>query len=518
MLALFLAALDQTIVATALPRIVEDLNGLDRYAWVASAYLLASTVLVPVYGKLADTLSRKTIEIFAVCAFLTGSILCGLAGEFGPLPLIGDGMNQLIAMRAVQGVGAAGLFAMAFIVIADLYPPRERGRYQGLIGAVFGVASVVGPLTGGFLTDHAGGVIPGVAGWRWVFYVNVPIGAVALWFLTTRMPKLEPGGERGRFDYLAAALLMAGLVPLVTALQLDRGVHPWGGATTVLLLLTAALMIPLFVLRTLRSADPLFDLTLFRERLFVTGNAALFLLGATFINVLVFLPLFLVNVIGVSATRAGASLIPLSLGVVFGATAAGQLVSRFGRYRMLMLGGGTVLIVGIFLLTRMTAATTYAQVTLVMVVCGVGIGPSMPLYTLAIQNGVRRDKLGQATSATQFFRQVGGTVGIALMGTVLATGLAALPPEAAGLMPGAAASVEGAVLPPPGTSEGAERMLADTPPGIEADMAVRAAFADAIAGIFRYVLAFAALAWVATWFVPEHTLAAVHPEDILIVD
>jgi MFS family permease len=204
LLALFLGALDQTIVSTALPSIVEDLDGLDRYAWVATAYLLASTVLVPIYGKLADMVSRKALELWATGLFLVGSALCGLAGEFGTLPLLGDAMSQLIIFRALQGLGGAGLFAMAFIISADLFPPAERGKYQGLVGAVFGVASVIGPIIGGFLTDYGGGLLPGIAGWRWVFYVNIPFGAVAVWFILTKMPVLKPQNEPGRLDYLSA--------------------------------------------------------------------------------------------------------------------------------------------------------------------------------------------------------------------------------------------------------------------------------------------------------------------------
>lgn len=425
LLALFLGALDQTIVATALPRIVEDLNGLQRYAWVATAYLLASTALVPVYGKLADTLSRKAIEIFSVVTFLAGSFLSGLAGEFGHLPVLGDGMSQLILFRGLQGVGGAGLFSMAFIVIADLFPPNVRGRYQGLVGATFGIASVLGPWLGGLLTDHAGGVIPGVAGWRWVFYVNVPTGAVALWFLLTRMPPLRPAADHRPMDVAGAALLVAGLVPIVLALQLDKTAYPWGGALTLGLLAGGAAALVGFVLRSLRSANPILDLSLFRNRVFTTANVALFFLGGAFLSLVIFLPLFMVNVLGVSATRAGLTLIPLSLGLVVGSVIAGQLVSRFGRYRLLMLVGAAVLFVGILLLSQMGTGVPYGRVTLYMVIAGLGVGPSMPLYPLAIQNAVDVRRIGQATSASQFFRQIGGTVGAAVMGTVLATSLAA---------------------------------------------------------------------------------------------
>ncbi len=425
LLALFLGAIDQTIVATALPRIVEDLDGLSRYAWVATAYLLASTALVPIYGKLADTYSRKAIEIFSVSTFLVGSALCGLAGEFGTLPLLGDGMNQLIFFRALQGIGGAGLFSMAFIIIADLFPPNVRGRYQGLVGATFGIASVIGPWIGGLLTDHAGGFIQGVAGWRWVFYVNVPTGAVALWFLLTHMPPLRPSGDRKPLDALSAVLLVGGLVPIVLGLQLDKTAHPWLSLATLGLLGGGLVVLTLFVVRSLTSRNPILDLSLFRVRVFSTSNVALFFLGAAFLSLIIFLPLFMVNVLGVSATRAGVSLIPLSLGLVFGSIVAGQLVSAFGRYRLFMLSGAVILFAGLFLLSRMTPDITYWRVTLYMVIAGLGVGPSLPLYTLAIQNAVDGRRVGQATSASQFFRQIGGTVGAAVMGTVLATSLAA---------------------------------------------------------------------------------------------
>jgi len=446
LLALFLGAIDQTIVSTALPRIVEDLGGLERYAWVFTAYLVASTVLVPVYGKLADMYSRKAIALTAVGVFLTGSFLCGLAGEFGTLPVLGDGMNQLIVFRAVQGIGAAGLFSMAFIIIADLFPPAERGKFQGIVSAVFGIASVLGPLLGGYLTDNATDVIPGIQGWRWVFYVNVPFGAVAVWFVATRMPPLRPHGERGRLDLAAVALLIGGLVPFTTALQLDRSEYPWGSPVTVGMLGAGLALLALFVWRSLRSPNPILDLTLFRNRVFRSANAAVFFHGAAFLSTAAFLPLFLVNVVGVSATGAGLALIPLSLGVVFGSLISGQLVSRIGRYRAIMLVGTSILAVGVFLLSRMGPDVTIGRVTLYMVVVGFGLGAAGPLYTLAVQNAVDVRRMGQATSAVQFCRQIGGALGTAVLGTVLATGLAAGFAEHLGgiaAVPGVATSGEG---------------------------------------------------------------------------
>ncbi|HET9949512.1 MAG TPA: MDR family MFS transporter [Longimicrobiales bacterium] len=422
LIALFLAALDQTIVSTALPRMVQDLSGVDRYAWVATVYLLASTALALVYGKLADTYSRKSVTMGAVSLFLAGSVLCGVAGELGPLPLLGDGMTQLVIFRGIQGAGGGGLFAMTFIVIADLFTPAERGKYQGYVGAVFGIASVLGPLVGGLLTDHAGGLIPGIEGWRWVFWVNVPIGAVALWFLARRMPHLEPPGERVPPDLVGAALLLGGLVPAILAIQLDHTAHPWTSPLTLGLFGAGALLLTGFVLRSRSSASPILELRLFENRVFRTANVATFFIGASFMSVTIFLPLFLVNVSDVSATSAGAALIPFSLGVVASATLAGQIVTRVG-YRRQIVAGTFLFLAAVVGLATMGAGVPYARITLYMIVAGVGMGPSMPLFTLAIQNAVDVRYVGQATSASQFFRQTGATVGAALMGTVLATTL-----------------------------------------------------------------------------------------------
>ncbi len=466
LLAVFLGALDQTIVSTALPKIVEDLQGVSRYAWVATAYLLASTVLVPIYGKLADLYPRKHIVLFAIATFLIGSFLCGLAGEFGTLPLLGDGMNQLIAFRALQGLGGAGLFSLAFIVIADLYPPRERGKYQGLVGATFGVASVLGPWIGGLLTDYGGAIVSGIEGWRWVFYVNVPFGAVALWFVATRMPPLRPRAAGARLDVLSALLLMGALVPLVLGLSFDRTVYPWAGTVTVATFAVALVLGAAFVFRSLASPNPVLEVRLFADRVFGTANLAAFLLGAAFLSTIIFLPLFMVNVLGVSATRAGVSLIPLSIGTVLGSIFGGQIASRLGRYKGLMVFGGAVLLVAMFLLSTMSVDVPYWQVTLYMVIAGLGVGPGLPLYTLAIQNAIDPRKVGQATSAAQFFRQIGGAVGAAVMGTILATTLAG----AFGALAGSAA-LEGVDAP---SIQGGE--LASTG-GADVGTTVREAFA-----------------------------------------
>jgi MFS family permease len=325
---------------------------------------------------------------------------------------------------------------MTFIVIADLFTPAERGRYQGLVGAVWGTASVLGPLVGGLLTDHGGGLVAGVEGWRWIFYVNVPIGAVALWLIVRRMPRMEPHGEHGPPDLASAFLLLGGLVPLILALQLDKRRFPWlpgfgvatvstpwhAWVTPALATLAVAALVG-FVARSRRVADPIIDLRLFENRLFRRANAAGFFFGAAFLSVVVFLPLFLVNVSGLSATSAGIALTPFSLGLVLGSTVSGQLVARFGRLRDVILVAGILLIAALALLATMDGDVGYVTVMAYMLLCGLGLGPSLPLFTLAIQNAVPVRQVGQATSAAQFFRQIGGTVGVALMGTVLVTTL-----------------------------------------------------------------------------------------------
>ena len=442
LIALLLAALDQTIVATALPKIVEDLAGVERYTWVATMYLLASTSLALVYGKLADTYARKRVTLAAVGLFLGGSVACGLAGIAGPLPLLGDGMSQLVISRGIQGMGAGGIFAMTFIVIADLFTPVERGKYQGYVGAVFGVSSVLGPLLGGLLTDHAGGWMPGISGWRWVFLVNLPIGGIALWHILRRMPLLEAPAGATRPDFAGAGLLIGGLVPLVLGLQIDKQASPWlpwlasaaaagsaaaGGwrfwATPGLLAL-AAMMLVAFVRRSRAVTGPILEPRLFSEPVFRRATLATFFFGAAFISVNIFVPLFLVSTRGVSATEAGVVLIPFSLGIVTSATLAGQVADRIG-YRRQIVGGTAVFLLGVVLLARMDPATAYWKIHFYTILCGLGAGPGMPLFTLAIQNATDVRFVGQATSASQFFRQTGATVGAAAMGAVLTFTLAA---------------------------------------------------------------------------------------------
>jgi EmrB/QacA subfamily drug resistance transporter len=415
LLGLLLAALDQTIVATAGPAIQADLGiPPSLYPWITTSYLVASTVMVPLWGKLSDLFGRKGVLVAGILIFLSGSFLCGVA----------TGTLSLILFRVVQGLGSAALFTSAFAVVADLFPPAERGKYQGLFGAVFGLSSVVGPLTGGFITD--------LFGWHWVFFINLPVGALALAVIFLRMPALRRRATaRPKLDLAGAACLVLAVVPLLLALSLGGGHEvpgelgfAWGSWQVLSLFALAVVGIALFLAVEARASEPVLDLRLFQDKTFALGNLAVFIIGAGFLSAFTFLPLYMVNVLELSATRSGLTITPLTLGVVAGNVLSGQLVARVGRYRGLMLISLTVLS-GAFTVMGFTlsADSSQATVTAKMVLMGLGMGPSIPLYTLAIQNAVPPRQMGVATSSATFFRQLGMTVGVALMGTVFASTL-----------------------------------------------------------------------------------------------
>lgn len=430
MIVFMLSALDQTIVATAMPRIVAQLSGLDLYAWVTTAYLLASTVMVPIYGKLSDIYGRKPILVVGITLFMLGSMLCGLSGEFGDLPLLGGGMVQLIVFRALQGLGGAALITSAFAVIADLYPPRERAKLGGLFGSTFGLASVVGPLIGGFFTDLPTADVFGyaVAGWRWVFYVNLPLAGLALFMILVKMPRLTHR-TGGKIDFLGAGLLLTTFVPLLLALSWG-GTAGWRAPQILGLFAVAAASLAAFLLVEARVANPIISLTLFKNRTFATANLSAFMMFMAFMGMVAFLPLYMQLGLGMPAAKSGLAMTPLTLGLILAATTSGFIVNRLGRYKAVMVGGAALTTVAAFLLSRTPPDASLFDLIWRVTLLGIGLGPAQSVFNLASQNAVPRSQLGVATSAGQFFRQVGSTVGVAVFGAVLTHNLAAPPPQA----------------------------------------------------------------------------------------
>lgn len=415
LLGMFLSALDQTIVGTAMPRIISELQGLNLYTWVTTAYLLANTSMVPIYGKLSDLYGRKPVLMFGIVIFLIGSALCGMAGEPFLGNLFGGGMMQLVVFRGIQGLGGAALASVAFAIVADLFEPQDRPKYQGLFGAVFGLSSIAGPLLGGWLTDYAS--------WRWVFYVNLPLGLLALVFLWFKMPVLK-SGLKSTVDWLGAVLILVFTVPLLLALTWGAdGNYAWSSPTILGLFGTSIAALIAFLFAESRHPSPVISLALFKNPTFAWGSLARFLFGGAFIGAILFLSLYLVQVHGVSATKAGLATLPLTFGLVIGAFGSGQLAARIGRYKPLMLIGLSVMILGFWWLSTLSADTSYSSVILRMVLLGFGIGPALPLYTTALQLSVKPWEIGVATSAGQFFQQLGSTIGVAVFGAILTTSL-----------------------------------------------------------------------------------------------
>jgi EmrB/QacA subfamily drug resistance transporter len=412
MLAMLLAALDQTIVSTALPRIVRDLGGFQHYSWVFSAYMLGSTVTVPLYGKLSDIYGRRPFFLFGILLFSAGSIISGVAGSMG----------VLIAGRAIQGLGAGALIPLAIAAIGDIIPPRKRGKWQGALGAVFATASVIGPATGGWLTDNAS--------WRWCFFVNLPLAAVALavvWFGFVRQPRRE----QHSIDYLGAVLLTCGAAAGLLAAVWGGVEYPWGSSVIVGLFLAAAVLIALFVLQERRAREPILPLELFHGRTFAAATVTVFALGAAMFGTIIYVPLFVQRVLGESATGSGAVLTPLMLGIILTSVVAGQIVSRTGHYRPVLLAGPPFLALGFLLLTHLGVDSSRLAVTRDIVIVGLGIGAMMQTLTVAVQNSVRPRDIGVATASQQFFRAVGAMTGVAVMGTIVTSRLGATATAAA---------------------------------------------------------------------------------------
>jgi len=410
MLCLLLAALDQTIVGTAEPRIIASLAGFDRYPWVATAYLLTSTICVPVFAKLSDIYGRKWFFLLGAIVFVGSSALCGAAGNMNFLPI--DGMGQLIVFRGLQGLGAGIMFGLVFTIVGDIFSPIERGKYQGLFASVFGAASIFGPTLGGWLTDHYS--------WRWCFYVNLTVGIIAIAAIYMEIPNFKPHGVRRLIDWPGVGTLIACLVPLLLALTwvTDYG---WTSTRVESLLAMAAVMLAAFVYVETRAPEPLLPLSLFRDPIIRVCSFANFIVGIGMFGVIIYLPLFMQGVLGVSATRSGSLLTPMMLAAVTGNIVGGQTVSRTGKYKRLAIAGSVLIAGGMIVFASMDASTRHSMVVLGMVLSGIGMGFVQPVYTIAVQNAAPRHNMGTATASTQFFRQIGSTVGVAMFGSVLLT-------------------------------------------------------------------------------------------------
>lgn len=406
LMVMLLASLDQTIVSTALPRVIADLQGFDRYTWVSTAYLLTSTVTVPIYGKLSDLFGRKPIFLIGIVLFLAGSALSGASQD----------MNQLIAFRAFQGLGAGALMPIAIAVVGDLFTPRERGKWQGVTGAVWGLSAILGPTLGGWITQYSS--------WRWVFYVNLPVGIAAMLVLIFLMPNLRGKVQKVSIDYIGAALLVLGTVPLLLGFTWAGTQYAWNSPQIIGLFAGSVLVLAGFVIYEAmlerRGGQPIIEPSLFKNRIFTVSALVTAIFGMGLFGSIFFIPLFVQGVVGSSATNSGLILTPLMLTSIVGSIVSGQLVSRLGKYKWLAILGMLISVGGTLLLARLSVTSGNSDVLIAMLVLGLGMGFGMSLYTLIVQNAIP-GKIGQSTAALTFFRSIGGTIALAAMGSIMNT-------------------------------------------------------------------------------------------------
>ncbi len=463
MLGMLVASISQTIVGPAMPRLVAELGGMDHYSWVATAAMLASAITVPIVGKLSDLYGRRGFYLAGLTVFILGSLVSGLAPNFW----------VLVLGRVIQGLGMGTVMPLSQTIIGDIIPARQRGKYQGLMGAVFGVTSVAGPLAGGFITDHWG--------WRWLFFAAVPIGLVTT-VVIARFLHLPHERREARIDYSGIATLTVALVSLLLATSLGGTSYPWGSPTILGLYAVGAVALVAFVLVELRAEEPVIPLRLFRSSVFTASNVASFAVSMVMFGAIIYIPVYAQGVLGVDATNSGLILMPLMLGLIVMGILSGLVITRTGRYKAIMVAGVVLMGAGLWLLTRLGWTSTQADLTVAMVVLGLGLGMAMQQYTLVVQNAVDRADLGVATASTQFFRNVGSTVGIAVFGTVMTSGMAAaisshLPPAVAAQLPAGSADA-GSVLDPSALA---------ALPAVVAD-AVRQGLADQLHEVFLIAL------------------------------
>ncbi|MFD7235430.1 DHA2 family efflux MFS transporter permease subunit [Streptomyces syringium] len=478
LLGLLLAALDQTIVSTALPTIVSDLGGLEHLSWVVTAYLLASTAATPLWGKLGDQYGRKRLFQTAIVIFLVGSAMCGAA----------QNMPQLIGFRALQGLGGGGLIVLSMAIVGDIVPPRDRGRYQGLFGAVFGGTSVLGPLLGGLFVDHLS--------WRWVFYINLPIGIVALLVIAAVL-HIPTSRTPHRIDYLGTFLIAAVATCLVLMTSLGGVSYPWGSWQIIGLgVLGVALLVP-FVLVERRAAEPVLPLKLFTIRTFALCSVIGFVIGFAMFGSMTYLPTFLQVVQGVSPTMSGVHMLPMVAGMLISSTASGQIVSRTGRYKVFPIAGTGLTAIGLLLLHQLDPASGVGEMSVYFFVFGFGLGLVMQVLVLIVQNSVGYEDLGVATSGATFFRSIGASFGVSIFGTIFANKLG----------PRIADALAGAKLPAGVTPEqlqGDPRAVSALPPAERAG--VLEAYSVSITDVFLYAVPAMAVAFVLAWLLKEEPL------------
>ena len=406
MTGMLLAALDQTIVSTALKNIVEDFHGLNHYTWVVTAYLLTSTASTPLYGKISDIYGRRVVFQFAIVTFLIGSFLAGAS----------QNMTQLIATRAIQGLGAGGLMALSFVIIGDIVPPRERGRYQGYFGAVWGLSSVAGPLLGGFFSDHA--QILGITGWRWIFYINIPFGIASL-LITSAVLHIPKVKRDHTIDYLGAVLMVSSVCLVLLSVSIYGPQYGWTDMRTTVFLVIGIILAVAFLYWENKTKEPIIPLYLFKNHTFSLTSALGAVIGAGMFGAIVMLPLYFQVVKGYSATSAGLKLIPLMLGIVTTSIVSGKLISKHGHYKRYPIMGTAIMTVGILAMTRLQIDTPYWQISIYAVLVGAGLGLSMQTIVIALQNAVDFKDMGIATSSNTFFRSLGSVFGTAIFGSIL---------------------------------------------------------------------------------------------------